>query len=84
MAEKNDKLMIIKQIDHPENSFTNAGLIKDKINSDYMASINGAYYYHFKCASARRIKDENRIWFLNPAEALLSGYKERKNCLTSP
>jgi hypothetical protein len=81
MAEKNNKLLVIRQkTDHPKNFFIEAGLIENKVNSNYMASINGSFYYHFKCASARRIKDKNRIWFLSPAEALLSGYKEKKNC----
>ncbi len=80
IAEKRNKPLIIRQINHPENLFINKELIKDKINSDYVASINGSFYYHSKCALAKRIKDENRIWFLNSTEALLSGYKERKNC----
>ncbi len=79
-AEKGNKPLIIRQINCSENLFSNKNLIKSEIKSDYVASINGSFYYHSKCALTRRIKNENRIWFLNSAEALLSGYKEKKNC----
>jgi len=81
MAEKRNKSLIIKQIDYSENLFVaKKQLIKNKINSNYVASINGSLYYNYKCALVGRIKNENRIWFLTSAEALLSGYKEKKNC----
>src|SRR3989344_1841885 len=48
--------------------------------SSFVASINGKNYYPKDCASAKRIKEENMIWFSSAKEAEVSGYTLAKNC----
>ncbi len=51
-----------------------------KILGNFLASINGKTYYPKDCAAARRIKEENRIWFNTKEEAKAQGYKPAQNC----
>jgi hypothetical protein len=46
----------------------------------YMASKNGTKYYLPTCGSAKRIKEENRVWFGTKAEAEAAGYSPAANC----
>lgn len=43
-------------------------------------SVNGTKYYNYGCKSGNRIKPENRLYFENETEALLSGYEPSVNC----
>ncbi|KKQ92964.1 MAG: hypothetical protein UT16_C0001G0030 [Candidatus Azambacteria bacterium GW2011_GWA2_39_10] len=49
-------------------------------NGNFVASINGKNYYPKDCASAKRIKEENMIWFNSAEEAEADGYALAKNC----
>ena|SRR3989344_3836398 len=46
----------------------------------FVASINGKNYYPEDCPSAKRIKEENMIWFDSAEEAEADGYTPAKNC----
>lgn len=46
----------------------------------FVASINGKNYYPKDCPSAKRIKEENMIWFGSAQEAEADGYTLAKNC----
>lgn len=46
----------------------------------YMASKNGSKYYLPTCGSAKRIKEENKVWFGTKAEAEAAGYEPAANC----
>ncbi|QQG46356.1 MAG: hypothetical protein HYY55_00720 [Candidatus Niyogibacteria bacterium] len=46
----------------------------------FMASKNGLAYYLPSCAGAKRIKEENKIWFSSREEAESLGYKPAVNC----
>lgn len=46
----------------------------------YVASKNGAKYHLPTCSSAKRIKEENKIWFNSKQEAEKAGYEPAKNC----
>lgn len=46
----------------------------------YMASKNGTKYYLPTCGTAKRIKEENRIWFATKAEAAAAGFTPAANC----
>ncbi len=46
----------------------------------YVASKNGTKYYLPSCASAARIKEENRVWFATQADAEASGRTPATNC----
>lgn len=41
----------------------------------YVASANGAKYYHPSCPEVRRINDDNKLWFDSEEEAKESGYQ---------
>ena len=49
-------------------------------NGTYVASRNGSAFHLPNCSGAKRIKDENRIWFRTKEEALRAGYKPAANC----
>lgn len=46
----------------------------------YVGSKTGTKYYLPWCGTAKRIKDENRVWFATKAEAEARGYEPAKNC----
>jgi len=47
---------------------------------NFVASVNGQAYYPKDCASANRIKEENKIWFDSKEEAEAQGYRPAQNC----
>lgn len=51
-----------------------------EVQGAYFASVNGKKYYAARCASSKRIKIENRVWFENEKDALDSGLSPSKNC----
>ena len=46
----------------------------------YMASKTGTKYYLPTCGTAKRIKEENRVWFSTKDEAEAAGYGPAANC----
>ena len=46
----------------------------------YVASKNGTKYYLPTCGTAKRIKEENRVWFASKEEAEATGYQAAQNC----
>jgi len=46
----------------------------------YVASKNGTKYYLPSCSGAKRIKDENKVWFATAAAAAAAGYEPAANC----
>lgn len=46
----------------------------------FVASIQGAKYYPADCPAAGRIKEENRVWFADEAEARAAGYTPAAAC----
>lgn len=57
----------------------NTGLIASSAIK-YVASKNGAKYHLPTCPGAKRIKEENKIWFDSKQEAEKAGYSPAKNC----
>ena len=47
----------------------------------FVASKNGSRYYLPDCSGAKQIKEENKIWFGSPEEAVATGYTPAANCL---
>lgn len=45
-----------------------------------VASRNGTKYYYPWCSGVGRIKEENKVWFGNVAEAEGAGYTKAANC----
>lgn len=46
----------------------------------FVASKNSNIYHKPDCQYAKRIKEENKIWFQSAKEAEKAGYKPDKNC----
>jgi len=46
----------------------------------YVASKNGTVYHLPWCSGAKRINEENKIWFATKAEAEAAGYRPATNC----
>jgi hypothetical protein len=46
----------------------------------YVASKTGTKYYLPWCGTAKRIRDDNKVWFASKAEAEAAGYEPAKNC----
>ena len=53
--------------------------IKDA-NTNYFASQNGSIVYPIGCSKGNRIKEENKIFFINVDQALELGYREVEGC----
>ena len=64
----------------PATSGNSSALKKPAMYSNFMASINGKVYYPVNCEAAKRIKEENRIWFASKEEAEADGYTPAQNC----
>ena len=52
----------------------------NKTDGVYVGSISGHVYHLPSCPGARRIKDENKVWFKSKEEAESLGYKPAGNC----
>jgi len=52
----------------------------DEQKSQIVASKNGEAYHYIWCPGAKRIKDENKIYFNSKEEAEKVGYRPAKNC----
>lgn len=50
------------------------------VTGKYVASKNGTRYYLPTCSGAKRIKEENKIWFKTAAEAQARGLTPAVNC----
>lgn len=46
----------------------------------YVASKTGTKYYLSSCATAKRIKDENKVWFVTKQQAEAAGYAPSSTC----
>ena len=51
-----------------------------KSTGKYVGSKNGRKYHLATCASAARIKDENKVWFDSKEQAAAAGYAPAANC----
>ena len=77
IIDKNVKIGLPeKQAEFSENF----GKLFNFTGGNFIASINGKSYYPKDCPSAKRIKEENMIWFDSAEEAEADGYVPAKNC----
>ena len=51
-----------------------------KTSGTYVASKNGTKFYLPTCSTAKRIKEENKIWFDTEDEARAAGFEPGANC----
>ena len=54
---------------------TSPALAEQKL---FVASINSDLYHHRDCPSAKRIKEENQVWFASEEQAQAAGYSASK------
>ncbi len=52
----------------------------NNISGQYVASKNGTIYHLPWCSGAKRIKEENKVWFTEKSEAEKAGYRPATNC----
>ncbi|MBC8464856.1 MAG: hypothetical protein H8D63_00570 [Parcubacteria group bacterium] len=50
------------------------------VSGSYVASKNGSKYHYPWCSGAKRIKDENKIWFDTVEQARAADYTPAANC----
>ena len=50
------------------------------VSGSYVASKNGSKYHYPWCSGAKRMKEENKVWFDSAEEALAAGYTPAANC----
>lgn len=54
-------------------------------NEGFIVASKTGKKYHFPwCAGAQQIKEENKVWFANEAEARAAGYSPASNCKGLP
>lgn len=46
----------------------------------YVASKSGTKYHLPSCSGAKRIKEENKVWFATKEQAAAAGYEPAANC----
>ncbi len=52
----------------------------DQGEKQIVASKNGEAYYYIWCSGAKRIKEENKVYFSSKEEAEKAGYRPAKTC----
>lgn len=67
-----------------EENGASLGVLADKMGDKaelvYVGSKNGTVYHLPSCSGAKRIAEENKIWFSSKEEAENLGYRAAKNC----
>ena len=64
----------------PGEGTSTAGSSGGETRGLYVGSMNGKTYHLPSCAGAKRIREENKVWFATKQEAQLRGYKPATNC----
>lgn len=57
-----------------------AGAVFSVTQGEYVASKNGTVYHFPWCSGAKRISEENKVWFTTKKEAERAGYRPASNC----
>lgn len=69
-----------QQLQNAPSTEANAALLALPESGGYVASKSGAVYHLPWCSGAKRIKEENRIYFASKEEAERAGYRPAANC----
>lgn len=67
-------------LERPELSQESVGNSQAALLGSFVASKNGKKYYPLSCGGAKRIKEENKIYFATTEEAERAGYGKALNC----
>lgn len=55
-------------------------VVVDEDRGQFVASRSGSKYHYPWCSGAKRIKEENKLWFATKEDAERAGYEPAKNC----
>jgi hypothetical protein len=77
----------LRVVQNEITSFSEGGNIAPLTTNDltmntkaYVAARMGTVYYLPWCGGAKRISDENKVWFSTKEEAQMRGYHPARNC----
>lgn len=76
-SEENEKL---KMQSEKLNKEGQANTADEKKEQQIVASKKGSVYHYIWCSGAKRIKEENKVYFNSKKEAETAGYRPAKNC----
>ncbi len=63
-----------------EGEISREEVVPGAVEGGYVASKSGTKYHLPWCSGAKRIKEENKIWFKTKSEAEAAGYEPAANC----
>lgn len=66
--------------DNSDNESTANNEAESDEEKEIVASKNGSVYHYIWCSGAKRIKEENKIYFKSKEEAEAAGYRPAQNC----
>jgi len=69
--------IIVEKINDSSYSSVPSAIVQE---GAIVASVNSDKYHFERCSSAKRIKEENKIYFASVAEAELAGFVLAGNC----
>lgn len=69
----------LSQNEIPKEEEESGGGVASQVGK-YVASISGTKYHLPDCSGAKRIKEENKVWFNSKEEAEKAGYEPAGNC----
>ena len=75
---------VIQPINEQDSNKASSGVTADTAAANdkkIVASRNGTAYYYPWCSGAKRIKEENKVWFLTKEAAEKAGLKLAGNCI---
>lgn len=75
----NPPLSVVQRVDK-QTSEANHQDHPSTTDAQVVASRNGITYYYPWCSGAKRIKEENKIWFVTKETAQKAGLKLAANC----
>ncbi|MDX1535483.1 MAG: hypothetical protein R3346_01860 [Candidatus Spechtbacterales bacterium] len=71
--------IVVEKISDNTYSTVNNDILQP-YNGRVVASVNSDKYHYEHCPGAKRIKEENKIYFTNNQEAVEAGYELAGNC----
>lgn len=78
-GQGSDRTITVEEMAEPPAATSSAAQLSTQARR-VVASKNGTKYYLPDCASASRISDANKVWFVSAAAAREAGYEPATNC----
>lgn len=75
---------LCEDVNKPEATLQNEASVVTALSpqetGQYVGSKNGTVYHLPWCSGAKRIREDNKVWFTTKAEAEAAGYRPAANC----